>query len=67
MANGRSNARRNLIHLFDGEVVTAEIQCYCLEEIAIEKLRAFSIVTPYTHERQVRVAGSSSGIASAIW
>lgn len=33
--------RRKLIHLFDGETLAAEIQCYSLEEIALEKLRAF--------------------------
>jgi predicted nucleotidyltransferase component of viral defense system len=31
----------NLIHLFDGEALAADIQCYSLEEIAVEKLRAF--------------------------
>jgi predicted nucleotidyltransferase component of viral defense system len=31
----------NLIHLFDGEALAAQINCYSLEEIAIEKLRAF--------------------------
>ena len=33
--------RLNLIHLFDGEDLASEVQCYSLEEIAIEKLRAF--------------------------
>jgi predicted nucleotidyltransferase component of viral defense system len=34
-------ARLHLIHPFEGEALAAEIQCYSLEEIAIEKLRAF--------------------------
>ena len=33
--------RRNLIHLFEGEALESEVQCYSLAEIAIEKLRAF--------------------------
>ena len=33
--------RLHLIHLFDGEALPAEVQCYSLEEIAVEKLRAF--------------------------
>jgi len=33
--------RLNLIHLFDGEALASEVQCYALEEIAAEKLRAF--------------------------
>ncbi len=35
------SVRLNLIHLFDGEVLDAKVLCYSLEEIAIEKLRAF--------------------------
>jgi predicted nucleotidyltransferase component of viral defense system len=33
--------RLNLIHLFEGEALEDLIQCYSLEEIAVEKLRAF--------------------------
>ena len=33
--------RLNLIHLFDDEALAADVQCYSLEEIAVEKLRAF--------------------------
>jgi hypothetical protein len=33
--------RRELIHPFEGEELSSAIQCYSLDEIAIEKLRAF--------------------------
>lgn len=44
--------RLNLIHLFQDEELEAEVFCYSLEEIAMEKLRAFLQARQYLERRE---------------